>query len=127
MSSVLRQAASAAKFSLRSQTRCLSTSPVTRKNLVQDLYVKELKAYKAPPAAKDAHVGNVKPFAAPSAPTAPSLPADLASELSSYDATEPVTEQKAAAALASTEDVGAGAEAYLAFLEADLPKAEVHH
>ncbi|TFK47150.1 hypothetical protein OE88DRAFT_1666445 [Heliocybe sulcata] len=127
MSAVLRQAASAARSTLRN-TRAISTSPVSHRDLVQEIYVREIKSYKTPAPPKDAHVGHVKPFSAPSAPKAPALPADLASELSAYDAQEPIKEPAASVAQAahSTEEAGAGAEAYLAFLEADVPE-EVHH
>ncbi|EPQ55697.1 hypothetical protein GLOTRDRAFT_128910 [Gloeophyllum trabeum ATCC 11539] len=128
MSAVLRQAATAARSTARFNARALSTSPVSRKDLVQEIYVKEIKSYKAPPLPKDAHVGHVKPFSAPSAPKPPTVPADLASELSAYDAQEPVKEaSKAPAAAASTEEVGTGADAFLAFLEADPPKGEEAH
>ena len=76
--------------------------------------------------AKDAHVGVVKNFSAPPAPKPPVLPADLASELSAYDATEPVVGESKATT--STETVGTGAEQFLSFLEADEPKAaDAHH
>ncbi|KZV72390.1 hypothetical protein PENSPDRAFT_674956 [Peniophora sp. CONT] len=118
--SILRQAA---RTVARSQ-RTFATSAVARRDLVQDLYIKELKGYKAPPAAKDAHVGAVKQFSTPSQPSPPALPTDLASELSAYDAADPV---KAAApkATGSAEPVGAGAEAFLEQLEAD--EVEEHH
>ncbi|KAI0316636.1 ATP synthase complex subunit H-domain-containing protein, partial [Amylostereum chailletii] len=93
-------------------------------DLVQDFYIKELKAYKAPPTAKDAHVGSVHAYSAPAAPTPPSLPADLASELSAYDAADPVraaVETKATPGAASS-----GAEEFLTFLEADEVE-EAHH
>ncbi|KAI0052453.1 hypothetical protein FA95DRAFT_1483415, partial [Auriscalpium vulgare] len=94
-------------------------------DLVSDLYIKELKSYKAPPAAKDAHVGTVKAFSAPATPSVPALPSDLASELSAYEAAEPT---KATAEVKATGHAaaGAGADAYLAFLEADEVE-EVHH
>jgi len=107
-------------------TRLLSTTAVTRKDLVQDLYLKELKAYKAPPQAKDAHVGAVKEYSAPSPPKAPALPSDLASELAQYDAEEPVLADSAPTTHA-TEEVSGGAKEFLAFLEQDLPKPEAHH
>ncbi|ETW79807.1 hypothetical protein HETIRDRAFT_321825, partial [Heterobasidion irregulare TC 32-1] len=94
-------------------------------DLVQDLYLKELKAYKAPPAAKDAHVGVVKAYSAPAAPKPPTLPTDIASELSAYDAAEPTRAAVESIPVAAGQS-GAGAEAYLAFLEAD-EKEEVHH
>ena len=116
-------------------------------DFVQDLYIKELKAYKAPPAVrhclsrfimsltfvvrpqpKDAHVGVVKTYSAPSPPKAPVLPSDLASELSVYNASEPAkAEVSKKTATNQSEDIGTGADAYLEFLEQDLPKAEEAH
>ncbi|EIN05781.1 hypothetical protein PUNSTDRAFT_137272 [Punctularia strigosozonata HHB-11173 SS5] len=126
-SAVLRQAARSVQ-ALRS-SRTLASSAVARKDFVQDLYIKELKAYKAPPVAKDAHVGVVKSFAQPPAPQAPAIPSDLASELSAYDAAEPTkADAKPVAATSSTDGAGAGAEAFLAFLEADPVKHDhAHH
>lgn len=70
-------------------------------------------------------MGVVKDFSAPALPSAPTLP-DLPTELAAYDATEPT---RAAAADAPTGhgEPGAGAEAYLAFLEADEVQEEAHH
>ena len=79
-----------------------------------------------PSQAKDAHVGVVKAYSLPPAPQAPTLPADLAGELSAWDATEPTV--AATAAPAGEESAGpTGAEQFLAFLEADEPKHEAHH
>ncbi|OJA12580.1 hypothetical protein AZE42_04945 [Rhizopogon vesiculosus] len=117
----LRQAARSA--------RTFSTTSVARKDLVQDIYVKELKSYKAPPPAKDAHVGAVKVFSAPAIPKTPTLPVDLAAELNAYDAAEPTKDEvevKSSSAHAG-EDVGKGADAFLGFLEADVKPAEAHH
>ncbi|KAI0728806.1 ATP synthase complex subunit H-domain-containing protein [Fomitopsis betulina] len=123
-STVLRQASTAIRAFSRSAA--FSTSAVARKDFVQDLYVKELKAYKAPPQAKDAHVGVVKQYTLPPTPKPPVVPADLASELSAYDAVEPV-EVSANAATGSSEPSTTGADTFLTFLEADEPKAESHH
>lgn len=79
------------------------------------------------PQAKDAHVGVVKSYSIPPAPQAPALPADLASELSAYDASEPTGSGAPQAAATSTETVTTGADAFLSFLEADLPKEDSHH
>ena len=83
------------------------------------------------PQVKDAHVGVVKAFSTPSTPTPPPNPADLASELSAYDAQEPdvaaPTSGATAAAGAVADEVGTGAKEFLAFLEKDLPKPEAHH
>ncbi|KIJ34911.1 hypothetical protein M422DRAFT_782655 [Sphaerobolus stellatus SS14] len=110
-------------------TRGITSSVVIRKDLVQDLYLREVKAYRPPPTPKDAHVGIVKSFAAPSTPQAPSLPSDFAAELAKYDAAEPVTpstESQGATTSASGE-VSGGAKEFLEFLEADFPKEEEAH
>ncbi|KAN0141939.1 ATP synthase complex subunit h domain containing protein [Lactarius tabidus] len=125
MSTLLKHAASAARISVRSRVRAYATTTVPRKDLVQDLYLKELRGYKAPPAAKDAHVGAVKAFSAPAAPSAPTVP-DLAAELAAYDAAEP-TRADVADAPPAHGGAAVGAEAYLAFLEADEVQEEAHH
>ncbi|PVF99284.1 hypothetical protein CPB86DRAFT_814068 [Serendipita vermifera] len=118
--------------------RCFATSSAVRKDFVQDLYLRELKAYKPAPAAKDAHVGAVREFQAPKPPTAPSLPADFAAELAAYDASEPTLAPKSStssAAAASGKDAKdahsqentLGGPALLEFLKQDLPNDEHHH
>ncbi|KAF6749611.1 ATP synthase complex subunit H-domain-containing protein [Ephemerocybe angulata] len=96
-------------------------------DLVQDLYLREIKSYKPSPVAKDAHVGAVKAFALPPAPKAPTLPADLAAELSAYDAAEPVPASTVSASADAPAHESTGADAFLTFLEADVPKPEAHH
>jgi len=95
------------------------------------MYLKELKAYKPAPQVKDAHVGAVKTFNAPSAPKAPQLPSDLAAELSKYDAEEPSSAESSSVASSlsssSAEELGGGAKEFLAFLEKDVPKPVHHH
>ncbi|KAF7980449.1 hypothetical protein HWV62_38304 [Athelia sp. TMB] len=127
---ILRQATAVARTI--SRTRGFASSSASRKDFVQDLYVKELKAYKAPPAvciiyAKDAHVGAVKNFSAPSPPKAPALPQDLAAELSAYESSEPSKVQATQTTTTHDQTAGSGADGYLAFLEADVPKAEEAH
>ncbi|CAG7851156.1 SubName: Full=Related to CIPB-Lentinula edodes {ECO:0000313/EMBL:CCA75120.1} [Serendipita indica DSM 11827] len=137
--------------------RCIATSSALRKDLVQDMYLKELKAYKPAPKvhcsstflrrtkmlkhdllsnekAKDAHVGAVREFKAPAVPEAPSLPGDVAAELSAYDASEPTLAPKSGAPAATSTTEGHGkadgkltGPALLKFLEQDLPKEEHHH
>ncbi|KAF8890705.1 ATP synthase complex subunit H-domain-containing protein, partial [Infundibulicybe gibba] len=109
-----------------SRTRAFSSTAVSRKDLVQDIYIQQIKAYKPAPVAKDAHVGVVKAYSLPPAPQPPTLPTDLASELSAYDSAEPTRASEAPAA-AGLEEAAGGAEAYLNFLEQDLPKAAAHH
>ncbi|RDB17560.1 hypothetical protein Hypma_001001 [Hypsizygus marmoreus] len=123
MSTFVRQAVTIARNV--SRVRAFSSTTVARKDLIQDLYLREIKAYKPAPAAKDAHVGVVKSYTLPPTPKAPAIPTDLAAELSAYDAAEPT---KAEAVAAGTAEEGAsGADAYLSFLEQDLPKPEAHH
>ncbi|KAK7045489.1 hypothetical protein VNI00_007742 [Paramarasmius palmivorus] len=122
MSTIFRRAAQNV-----SRTRLFSSSVVSRKDLVQDLYLRELKAYKPAPVPKDAHVGSVKQYSAPAAPKAPSLPSDLAAELSAFDASEPTLATAPKPVSSSSADTVSGADAYLDFLEQDLPKREEHH
>ena len=70
---------------------------------MQDLYLRELRAYKPAPVAANAHVGAVKEYSAPTSPKAPELPADLASELAAYDAANPDV------AVAEASETGAAA------------------
>ncbi|KAF7331178.1 hypothetical protein MSAN_02436400 [Mycena sanguinolenta] len=126
MSTILRRAVSATRTA--SCSRAFSSSASARKDIVQDLYLKEIKAYKAPPVAKDAHVGVVKSYTMPPAPKAPALPSDLASELSAYDSSEPVqAAEKPAAPSAGhhAEVTDGGAEAFLEACEATVH--EEHH
>ncbi|KAI9430065.1 hypothetical protein H4582DRAFT_2087712 [Lactarius indigo] len=129
MSTILKHAASAVRtpFSHKGPALCALTRPVPtqlRWPLARDLYLKELDL-QGPPAAKDAHVGAVKAFSAPSSPSVPALP-DLATELAAYDATEP-TRADATDVSPAHGGSAAGAEAYLAFLEADEVQEEAHH
>jgi len=127
MSFVARQAFSAIRIASRS-ARLLSSSSVLRKDFVQDLYLKELKVYKPAPKAANDHVGSVKEFFAPASPQIPALPADLASELAQYDATEPISTPSITTADAGHVAPGTTeADAFLSFLEADIPKDEAHH
>jgi F-type H+-transporting ATPase subunit h len=82
--------------------------------------------------AADAHVGSVKEFYAILKPTPPSPPVDLASDLAEYESSEPTLAGVSAtgilaAAAASAEEGGSTPQEFLAFLEADLPKEDVHH
>ncbi|GMK54630.1 hypothetical protein CspeluHIS016_0112160 [Cutaneotrichosporon spelunceum] len=97
-----------------------------RKDLVKDLYVNQLKSYKAPAKSADAHSSHVRSFAAPAAPTVPAVPSDLAGEMSKFDATEPTLGNSAAPAQAASTETSGSAQEFLEALEADLPKNEEH-
>jgi len=105
----------------------LSTTSSVRKDFVQDLYLRELKAYKPLPTAKDAHLGSVKELRIPHAPAAPSLPSDLSAELSAYDKSQPTLADQLSPPSTASADAPGGADAFLAFLEQDAPKEEAHH
>ncbi|KAJ6542759.1 ATP synthase complex subunit H-domain-containing protein [Mycena capillaripes] len=127
MSTILRRAVGATRTV--SCSRAFSSSAAARKDIIQELYLKEIKAYKAPPAAKDAHVGVVKAYSMPPTPKAPALPTDLASELSAYDSSEPAPTPAAKAGPSAdhhAELADGGAEAFLELCEADVPQ-EGHH
>lgn len=68
----------------------------------------------------------MKSYSSPPTPKVPVLPTDLASALAEYDATEPTQAPVVQAESTSIEEAG-GADAFLSFLEADLPKVEAHH
>ncbi|KAF3937981.1 hypothetical protein ABW19_dt0205342 [Dactylella cylindrospora] len=76
-----------ASAALRSQTRTFVVSAPRQADLVQDLYLRELKAYKpAPPKAND-HEGQVRVWNTPSAPAVPDFgEATLTQDISSYQA-----------------------------------------
>ena len=117
--------------------RALSTSAVARKgmysaptdsvDIVQETYLRELKAYKAPEKSPDAHKGHVREFSSPPSPQAPSMPSssEIASQLESFTSSEPDLAPKPAAsqeAVSEQQDVNE----YLRELQADI-KVEAHH
>lgn len=65
-------------------------------DLVQDLYLKELKNYKAPAVKASDAQGHVQTFTMPKPPTSPEE-ADIASELKAYEDQEVEVEGQAAA------------------------------
>ena len=78
--------------------------------------------------AKDAHVGVVRNYTAPTPPQAPTLPSNLADELSKFDAEEPVFAGSSEEATTSGHDEGGeNAAQFLTFLEADMPEEKEHH
>ncbi|KAJ5674142.1 hypothetical protein N7462_009581 [Penicillium macrosclerotiorum] len=76
--------------------RTFLTSAVRRADQVQDLYLRELKAYKPTPLKANDSEGQVHKFALPKAPASPEE-ANLAGELSAYEAQQVEVEGQAAA------------------------------
>ncbi|KAH7330112.1 putative ATP synthase subunit H, mitochondrial [Rhexocercosporidium sp. MPI-PUGE-AT-0058] len=62
----------------------ITPTAVRQADLVQDLYIKELKAYKIPPVKANDSDGQVQKFKAPAPPQSPEE-ADIANELKSYE------------------------------------------
>ncbi|KAL2827065.1 ATP synthase complex subunit H-domain-containing protein [Aspergillus cavernicola] len=75
--------------------RTFLTSAVRRADPVQDLYLRELRAYKPTPIKPGDAEAHVQKFSAPAAPRSPEE-ANLASELNSYEAQEVEVEGQAA-------------------------------
>ncbi|KAK9479453.1 ATP synthase complex subunit H-domain-containing protein [Lipomyces japonicus] len=61
------------------------TVSAARRDIIQDLYLKELKAYKVPVVKASDSVGQVKPWEIPAAPKAPTLEAGTAADLAEYE------------------------------------------
>ncbi|OBZ83623.1 ATP synthase subunit H, mitochondrial [Choanephora cucurbitarum] len=65
-------------------TRSFSAAAVMQKDVIQDLFIKELKGYKPAPIAVDENA--VKDLKLPAAPAVPEVDADLSQQLAAYDA-----------------------------------------
>ncbi|CAG8496750.1 9191_t:CDS:2 [Acaulospora morrowiae] len=88
------------------QNFCLAHSTIQRsfstqlgpvmKDIIQDLYVKELKTYKPLPEKPGDEHGNVKDLRLPPPPQPPGVDEDIESELAAYDVEELPGEEEAA-------------------------------
>ncbi|KZT54742.1 hypothetical protein CALCODRAFT_375226 [Calocera cornea HHB12733] len=107
-------------------TRAFAVSAAARKDLIQDLYLAQLKAYKPKPQAQDAHVGIVKEFKAPAVPAAQALPSDLAAELATYDASAPDLADVVPVTSHASPQAGMTTSQFLEMIEED-EHDEVHH
>ncbi|SAM04559.1 hypothetical protein [Absidia glauca] len=65
--------------------RSFSVAAIQQKDVVSDLYIKELKAYK-PTASASADESQVKDLKLPAAPEVPKVDEDLSAQLAAYDA-----------------------------------------
>ncbi|KAK4053578.1 hypothetical protein OIO90_003815 [Microbotryomycetes sp. JL221] len=112
----------------RPVARQFSAQAVVRKDFVQELYLKELKAYK-PSTNAAAQAGSVKSYSTPSAPKAPEVPdsSALAKDLDAYEsATVSAEAPKSTSSAEGSEDSAGDADAYLALCEEDV-KVEAKH
>ncbi|GAA5931199.1 ATP synthase subunit H [Sporobolomyces koalae] len=112
----------------RPLARSFSAQPVARKDFIQELYVKELKAYK--PTSTPAAAGATKSYSTPSAPKAPEVPSadQLAKELAEYDAAVIASDSPApvASGASAEETDNLGADDYLKLVEADVVVEKKH-
>ncbi|BGP27537.1 F-type H+-transporting ATPase subunith [Rhodotorula toruloides] len=108
--------------------RPFSATSAPSKDLIQDLYLRELRSYKPKPAASAQ--GATKSYSTPSAPKAPEVPdaKALASELAAYEASSPdvATTAPGVAAEATEDDATLGADDFLKLCEQDV-KVEAKH
>ncbi|ORY06103.1 hypothetical protein K493DRAFT_252230 [Basidiobolus meristosporus CBS 931.73] len=69
--------------------RGFSSQAVQMKDVVQELYLKNLKSYKPSPQAAGSEAGQVKDLKLPAAPEVPKINEDIAAELAAYDSEVP--------------------------------------
>lgn len=86
-------------------------------DIVQDLYLRELKAYKAPAVKANDAEGSVQKFSPPSAPKSPEE-ADIANELKAYEASTVDIEGQAEGGAAAQE---------VDWFEEEPEEDEAHH
>ncbi|ODV61746.1 F1F0 ATP synthase subunit h ASCRUDRAFT_75039 [Ascoidea rubescens DSM 1968] len=98
------------------------SSSMARRNLLQDLYINELKAYKPTPLSAADAEGNVKPFTLPAAPKVPSPELDLSTDLDAFKAQAVETESATHEVSASSENA---ADDW--FVLEELPSGLHHH
>ncbi|OQO10651.1 hypothetical protein B0A48_03949 [Cryoendolithus antarcticus] len=80
----------------------IATSQV-QADIVQDLYLRELKSYRSPPVKPSDSKGHVQEFTLPKAPPSPEE-ADIASELKAYESQVPEIEGQAEGGASKVEE-----------------------
>ncbi|KAH8594308.1 putative ATP synthase subunit H, mitochondrial [Bisporella sp. PMI_857] len=81
----------------------ITPTAIRQADLVQDLYLRELKAYKVPAVKASDSEGQVQKFNAPKAPKSPEE-SDIANELKAYEASAVEVEGQEGGAAAETSD-----------------------
>ncbi|KAL9077451.1 MAG: hypothetical protein Q9161_000296 [Pseudevernia consocians] len=81
----------------------LAPTAALRADLVQDLYIKELKGYKPPPVKSSDSEGHVQKFSPPKAPQSPEE-SDIANDLKAYENQQVEVEGQAAGGEASATE-----------------------
>jgi F-type H+-transporting ATPase subunit h len=103
-------------------THQLTRSPPSPADLVQDLYLRELKGYKSPAVKPSDAEGHVQKWVAPKAPQSPEE-SDIASELKSYESSAVDVEGQAEAGAGGA----AGAAEEQDWFEEEPEEEEAHH
>ncbi|PWN21044.1 hypothetical protein BCV69DRAFT_298835 [Microstroma glucosiphilum] len=116
-------------FASAQASRGFATSAIARRDLIQEAYLRELKAYKPAAKSADSHKGQVREFHQPSPPKAPATPSSssLSSELDSYASSEPDVAEVSKSSSTEEVSVGGGAKEFLEEARRDYPKEEAHH
>ncbi|KAH6678031.1 putative ATP synthase subunit H, mitochondrial [Halenospora varia] len=96
----------------------ITPTAVRRADLVQDLYLRELKAYKAPAVKATDSEGQVQTFSAPGLPKSPEE-ADIAKELQAYEASAVEIEGQAEGGAADNQE--------FEWFEEEPEEEEAHH
>lgn len=104
----------------RVSLRAMSATSARRADIITDLYVKEVKAFKAPTLTAADAAGSVKEWSAPAAPAAPAVEGDVAAELSEYESSGVEVESAKPAAEGAADAV---AEDWFVIEEAN----DIHH
>lgn len=108
--------------------RAMATSMVARKDLVQELYLKELKAFDPPKKSADADKHAVRDFTQPAAPKVPTSvsASEISSQLDAFEGYEP-DEVPPAARGEEVDAENQDVNAYLAELQSDPKLEKPHH
>ncbi|RDW89071.1 hypothetical protein BP6252_01103 [Coleophoma cylindrospora] len=95
----------------------IAPTAVRRADLVQDLYIRELKAYKLPAVKPTDAEGHVQAFSPPKAPKSPEE-TDIANELKAYETSTVEVEGQAEGGAAPVEE---------SWFEEEPEEEEAHH
>ncbi|CAG8504472.1 2734_t:CDS:2 [Diversispora eburnea] len=85
-------------------SRAFSVQSSSAKDIVRELYVKEIKGYKPSPEKPGAELGMVKELRLPTPFQPPNLDEDISAELAEYEADDSQSEEAAAEFETSLED-----------------------
>ncbi|KAG9290951.1 hypothetical protein G9A89_011101 [Geosiphon pyriformis] len=117
----LRQASLLIRTLPKTSRSLITTGPVA-KDLIQGLYLKEIKAYNPPPLKQNA-TEEVKQLSVPPLPQPPTFDEDISADLASYDVDDLEQEEKGQILIESVFEQ----ELFGNLLNEDEPSAESEH